>query len=227
MGGNIFKSSVRCDKSTVNRITSDITNEYTYKFRLKSEGVLFYKEKDSFGDIDILIEVDETYVGGKNKNKHASKKIKGTQGRSIKDKTPVFGMLERGGKVIAQKVSSVGAKELQSIIREKVQRTATIMSDEWTAYSNLSKNFNHAVVNHGAGVYVIDDVYTNSIEGFWSTLKRGIIGIYHSITPKHLDKYVKEFEFRYNTRHLNENERFVSFFSKLNDCRIEYKELIK
>lgn len=147
-----------------------------------------------------IIEVDETYVGGKNKNRHKHKKVKGTQGRSMKDKIAVAGVLERGGKVRAKKVKDVSGKTLKSMIYDNVKKGATVMTDEWKSYTGLEKRFVHSVVNHGEGNYVNGDAYTNTIEGFWSLLKRGIVGQYHHVTGKYINCYIDEFCFRYNNR---------------------------
>jgi transposase-like protein len=147
-----------------------------------------------------IVEADETYVGGKNKNRHNDKKTKGGQGRGGKDKTPVIGVLERGGKVKTKKSKDVSGKSLKSFINENVQKGATITTDEWSGYNGLSKNYIHTIVKHGQGEYVKGEAYTNTLEGFWSLLKRGIIGQYHYVTPHHLQKYLNEFNFRFNER---------------------------
>lgn len=148
-----------------------------------------------------IVEADETYIGGKNRNKHKDKKTKGGQGRSTKDKTPVFGVLARGGEVRAQKVSDVSARSLQALINTNVKKGAHMMTDEWGAYTGLeNKKFKHSKVNHGKGQYVMGVAHTNTIESFWSLLKRGIIGQYHHVTARYLDAYVDEFCFRYNKR---------------------------
>lgn len=160
-----------------------------------------------------IVEADETYIGGKNRNKHNDKKTKGGQGRSTKDKTPVFGMLERGGKVRAQKVRNTGSRSLQSLINENVKKGAHLMTDEWTAYNNLQKNdYDHSKVNHGTGQYVMGIAHTNTIESFWSLLKRGIVGQYHHVTEKHLNAYINEFCFRHNNR--GNSEIFELFIEK-------------
>lgn len=152
-----------------------------------------------------VIEADETYIGGKNRNKHKDKRSTGTQGRSSKDKTPVFGVLNRGGMIRARKVKDVSAHSLQMIIKQNVKQGSYIMTDEWRGYSGLDKkNYIHARVNHGANQYVIGDAHTNSIESFWSLLKRGIMGQYHHITERYLDAYVSEFCFRHNNRENND-----------------------
>lgn len=154
-----------------------------------------------------LIEADETYVGGKNKNKHNNKKTKGGQGRNTQDKTAVFGIVERGGKIKAQKVKDVSKKTLHGLINEKVVSGSEIFTDEWTSYVGLSAKFKHSVVNHGSGEYVQGNAHTNTLEGFWSLLKRGIVGQYHKVSKRHLNKYIDEFCFRYN--HRNEDDVFA------------------
>lgn len=171
------------------------------------------------------VEADETYVGGKNKNRHADKKIPFAQGRSTKDKTPVFGLVERNGRVVAMKVSNTTQKTIHPIIKNLVSKDANLMTDEWKAYRGLASYYNHAFVKHGEGQYVVGDAHTNTIEGFWSLLKRGIIGIYHHVSEKHLDAYVDEFEYRYNTKHLECADRFSNMLA-LSNCRITYKNLI-
>lgn len=171
-----------------------------------------------------IVELDETYIGGKNKNRHASKKIEMSQGRSAKDKTPVFGLVERNGRVVAMRVRDTKRATLMPIIHRTVSKDVKIMSDEFKSYSNISSIYEHEVVNHGDGKYVIGNSHTNTIEGFWSLLKRGIIGIYHNVSEKHLDAYVDEFEFRYNTKDIACVERFEKMLS-LSNSRISYKTL--
>ena len=154
-----------------------------------------------YGDLlNGIIEVDETYVGGKNKNRHADKKTEGGQGRGGEDKTAVAGILERGGKVRAKKVKDVSGKTLKSFIKQNVEKGSKIMSDEWKSYNGLSTEYVHSIVTHGTGQYVNGEAHTNTLEGFWSLLKRGVVGQYHYVTPKHLNRYIDEFCFRYNNR---------------------------
>ncbi|MCL2651199.1 MAG: IS1595 family transposase [Candidatus Azobacteroides sp.] len=177
--------------------------------------------------LDNEVEADETYVGGAEKNKHADKKTKGTQGRSCKTKTPVFGMVEREGKLVAKKVETTGSEHLTPEIIKTVKKTATLFTDEWLAYNNINKLYNHFVIKHNEKQYVNGDIYTNTIEGFWSLFKRGIIGIYHLVSKKHLQKYVDEFVFRYNTRTFaTETARLDYFLKSVSNKYLPYKTLI-
>ncbi|MDR0325223.1 MAG: IS1595 family transposase [Oscillospiraceae bacterium] len=176
-------------------------------------------------DLDGDVEVDETYVGGKNKNRHASKKIDGSQGRSSKDKTPVVGMVERAGKLNAYKVDNVQAETLSAEVINSVKTTASLYTDEWVGYNGLSRIYDHSVVKHGHGEYVNGKVHTNTIEGFWSLLKRGIMGIYHFTSRKHLQAYVDEFVFRYNTRDIGEQHRF-NIMLRAMEHRTTYRGLV-
>jgi transposase-like protein len=140
------------------------------------------------------VEADETYVGGHKKG--------GKGGRSADEKVAVFGMLERGGDVMAKVVSHVDAKTLVGQIARKVEKGSTISTDEWRAYGGLRKaGYVHGRVNHGREEWVKGIHHTNSIEGYWSLLKRSIRGTHVHVSAKHLQKYLGEFEFRYNLRH--------------------------
>jgi len=171
------------------------------------------------------VEVDETFIGGKNKNRHNSKKVKNSQGRSVKDKTPVVGMVERSGKLVAIQTEDTNLETLTYEVAKRVKVNASVFTDEWVGYNNLSKIYDHFVIKHKAGEYVRGMIHTNTIEGFWSLLKRGIVGIYHFTSKKHLQKYLDEFAFRYNTRNIEENARFNIMLSNTEN-RLTYKELI-
>jgi transposase-like protein len=174
-----------------------------------------------------IVEVDETYVGGKNKNRHYNKRKKHIQGRSVTDKIPVFGILERGGDVYTSKVKDVTSKSLKKIIFQYVKKGAHIMSDEWFAYRGLNFRYDHSVVEHGRYQYVKGDCYTNSLEGYWSLAKRSILGIYHFISRKHTDSYFGEFDFRYNNRKtVNREDMFNSILFNGKNKRLSYKDLI-
>ncbi|MDP2385292.1 MAG: IS1595 family transposase [Bacteroidota bacterium] len=150
-----------------------------------------------------IIEVDETYIGGQTKNKH--KKVRdalhaqGKVATGAMHKTPVFGILSRSGRVSTQVVEQATGKTLKPIIHDKVDRKSVIVSDGFGAYAGLNKQYHsHEVVNHEKDEYVRGAYHTNNIEGFWSLVKRGIVGQYHKITRKYLQNYLDEFCFKYN-----------------------------
>ncbi len=147
------------------------------------------------------IEADETYVGGKERNKHRSKRNSDNIGGVGKE--AVFSLVERGGKVRSQHVANVTAANLRPILREQLKdadKTA-LMTDGEGQYRLVRDMFaSHETVNHGIGEYVRGNAHTNTIEGYFSILKRGIIGTYHHVSPQHLKRYLAEFDFRYNER---------------------------
>lgn len=173
------------------------------------------------------IEVDETYIGGKNKNRHSKDKVKDAQGRSLKDKTPVFGTLQREGFVVAYVVTDTKGKTLLPLIYNTVHPNSTIYSDEWYAYNGIDKEkFDHQKVYHKKGAYVIGRRSTNTIEGYWSHLKKMISGTHFWVSRKHLQRYVDCESFRYNTKHLSESERFDVFLQNTKR-RLRYSQLKK
>ena len=187
---------------------------------------LLYPQSDSeaFGG---TVECDEVYIGGKEKWKHKSMRTPHTQGRSTKTKTPVFGMMERStivnakGKVEnisyvhAFVVENTNRATLQPIIQQFVEEGSRVITDELNAYNGLAAlGYTHAIVNHGSEEYANGDIFTNSIEGFWSHFRRMITGCYHDVSDEHLQSYIDEAVYRWNTRKMSESERFAHMFDK-------------
>lgn len=161
------------------------------------------------------VEIDETFVGGKNINRHKDKKVEKCQGRSYKDKAPVFGAIERGGKIFARVVPNTQAKTLVPIVKKNVEVGSSVYTDGWS-YKGLEKKYTQMSVDHGKHFYgmllVTEDgevieVTTNRIENAWSVFKRTMKGTYIHVSKKYLQRYVDEFVFRFNTRKISKYER--------------------
>lgn len=180
-------------------------------------------------ELEGIVECDETFIGGKNKNRHKDKKVPQSQGRSFKDKVPVMGMLQRGGKMNAYVVDDTKRKSIQPFIHKYVnpKTTQTIISDEWWAYKGLDKYYTHNVIDHSRKEYVSlqdNNIHTNNIEGSWNILKRSVSGMYNHVSKKHLQKYVDEFVYRFNLRKVSDQEKFRYLLSNSN-IRTTYQEL--
>jgi transposase-like protein len=162
------------------------------------------------------VEIDETYIGGRRS---------GVRGRGAAGKTPVIGIFQREGHIRCEAVTNVKTRTVAPIVRETVSVGSTLMTDEFGIYPNIARQgYEHKVVNHGTGEYVNGDAHTNNLEGFWSHLKRGIKGVYIQVSRKHLNKYCKEYEFRFNHRHISDFERFQKWFGFC-FARLTYNEL--
>jgi transposase-like protein len=153
-----------------------------------------------------IVEVDETFVGGKAKNRHKGDRGQGGGTGGVgSGKAVVVGAVRRKGNVVDRVVSNVQMATLTCFVRETVSnKVSLLVTDQFTGYGSLKDEFPHAVINHHAGDYVVGAIHTNTIEGFWSLIKRGMIGTFHKVSKKYLPLYVAEFQFRYNNRK-NEN----------------------
>lgn len=152
------------------------------------------------------VEADETYIGGRSHGK---------RGRGAEGKTPVFGLVQRQGDVDATALRNLKSSTLYSIIKERVLSESTIYTDEFDVYDRLKTHgYSHKRVHHNAKIWVLGDAHTNTIEGFWSLLKRGINGVYHAVSQKYLQSYIDEYTFRYNHR-LDERPMFLTILEKV------------
>ena len=201
----------------------DVTQKTAWYMLHKVRALFAQDETETFSG---EIECDEVYIGGKEKWKHQSMKTPHTQGRSTKTKTPVFGMIERSeivnakgetefmSYIRAMVVEKTDRATLEPIISQFVTEGSTIFTDELNAYNHLSIcGYAHKICNHGALQFVCEgEVYTNNVEGFWSHFRRMISGCYHDVSDEHLQSYIDEACFRWNTRKKGESERFTLMF---------------
>jgi len=145
-----------------------------------------------------IVEVDETYVGGDDRNRHGKNK-KGRKWREAK--TAVIGAVERKGKVVARVLEQVSKETMQSFVRQTVSTDVSLLAtDEHLGYMSLKGEYQHGAANHSAKRYVVGAIHTNTIEGFWSLVKRSIVGSYHKVSRKYLPLYIAEAQFKYNNR---------------------------
>ena len=175
-----------------------------------------YMDCENDHQLSAEVEIDETFVGGKNKNRHKDKKVEKCQGRSFKDKVPVFGMYQRGGNIVAKVVPDTKAKTLTPLLEQYVSTESRVFTDGWE-YGDINSRYDQLSVYHGAGFYGTSYVNnegeyivvcTNGIECAWSHLKRTILGTYYKVSKKYLQRYVDEFTFRFNTRNIGDFQRF-------------------
>lgn len=184
-----------------------------HRIRFAMQGGMFTK-------LDGIVEVDETYVGGKAKNAHASK--------PIPKKTAVLALVSRGGKMKARTIANVTSKTIGKVLKKHVAKTAEIFTDSLNVYPSATKGLlGHESVNHDAGEYVRGMVHTNTVESFNAILKRGIVGVYHHVSETHLDRYLDEYGFRWNNRNITDGERATLALRQSEGKRLTYRDCMK
>lgn len=184
---------------------------------------------ENYNELDGIVEADEAMYGGRNINRHADKKVKNSQGRSCIDKTPVVGLLQRNGKMTAVVTKNTAKESIQPIVKQYVKTDAILISDDWKGYKGLHAHCAHISVKHANTGYKHEfgrGVHTNNIEGSWKIMKNSLRDMYNSVSRKHLQTYVDEFVFRFNTRKILNGERF-NYLLLNSNVRTKYKDLTK
>ncbi len=182
-------------------------------------------QDENFGKMGGEVEVDETFIGGLSRNMHLDKRALRITGTGGKDKTPVMGILERGGKVRTSVIANRRKKALQAKVREHVSAGSAIFTDALQSYEGLDREYAHQVIDH-AVAYVDGKIHANGMENFWSLLKRGIKGTYVSVEPFHLFRYLDEQSFRFSYRKdMNDGDRFDRVVRQIVGKRVTWSQL--
>ncbi len=183
---------------------------------------------ENYNRLGDIVEADESFYGGKNRNRHLNKKVKNSQGRSCKDKIPVLGLVQRDGKLTAIVTKDTSPESIQPVIKKFVKPDTIFISDDWRGYRGLGDDYLHFTVKHSNGGYKNDydnAVHTNNIEGAWKIMKNSLRDMYNSISKKHLQWYVDEFVYRYNMRRVSDSDKFNHLLQNSN-VRTKYQALV-
>jgi transposase-like protein len=181
------------------------------------------------GLLEGVVMVDESYIGGNPKNFSNKKKRKYTKSGRGTDKQPIVALVERGGRVRSWPIANITAKTLQDAIRDNVNPSAAIQTDQLVSYRGVGKHFagGHETVNHARFEYARGSISTNEVESYFALLKRGITGSFHSVSKTHLHRYCDEFSFRWNERKVSDAERTVKVIGLIEGGRLMYKEPVR
>jgi transposase-like protein len=170
------------------------------------------------------VEVDEVYLGGRPRYRGISNRGRGT------NKTPVLGMVQRGGDVRFRAMERITAAEIHKVVAENADRSCRLITDEFQIYRKVGRTFEggHGTVRHSSFEYVRrgTDIHSNTIEGVFSLIQRGLMGTFHSVTRKHMPNYLNEFQFRWNTRKLDDGERVARAIKQIDGKRLQYRESV-
>jgi len=215
------------------QLASDLgVKQHTAWFMLHRIREMMKNKKINEFDGSGIIEADETYVGGKDQKKHFTKRRSENNptltndGSLYKEKSVVLGLIQRDGKVVLKHVKDKSEPVITDFIKTHVPKGFTIYTDEYGGYSKLKFNYSHKSIKHRVEIYAHGNVNTNSIESFWGVFKRGLMGIYHQVSDKHLERYLDEFSSRFNARQLGNQDR-MELFLRDSESYLSYNRLVE